>query len=99
MTERAPNIVSRIPARTHKAVQDTAEGCRAYAAADVARASLMDTENGRRRLELSAATWLGRAHLLQRLDDSFDARQVIARAEWAQGEAAGLAGARVESPA
>lgn len=87
MTKRSPIIVSRIPARTHKAVQDTAIGCRDHAAADLARAVLMDTENGRRRLEQSASSWLSRAQLIQGLDDSFNARQATARAEWAEAEA------------
>ena len=99
MTKRTSDFVTRIPARTHKAVQDTAEGCRAYAAADTARAALMDTENGRRRLELSASTWLTRSHVLQRLDDSYLARQAMARAEWTHGETAGIQSARVERPA
>lgn len=47
----------------------------------------METTNGRRRLESSALSWTSRAELIQRLDDSFDARQAIARAEWEDGEA------------
>ncbi|HEY9553289.1 hypothetical protein [Allosphingosinicella sp.] len=47
----------------------------------------MDTANGRRRLESSALSWTSRAQLIQRLDDSFEARQVLARAEWEDGEA------------
>jgi hypothetical protein len=71
-----------------KAVHDTAEGCRGLAVADLARAALMDTVNGRRRLESSALSWNSRADLIQRLDDSFDARQAAAAAEWQDGEAA-----------
>ena len=62
-------------------------GCRELAAADLARASLLDTANGRRRLESSALSWTGRAELIQRSDDSHDARQAVARAEWEDGEA------------
>lgn len=47
----------------------------------------MDTANGRRRLEASALSWTSRAQLIQRLDDSFDARRAAARAEWEDGEA------------
>lgn len=48
----------------------------------------MDTANGRRRLETSASTWTSRAQLIQRLDDSFEARRAVAKAEWEDGEAA-----------
>ena len=88
--KRSPKPDARIPVRTQKAVQDTAAGCRDFAAADLARASLMDTANGRRRLENSAMSWTSRALLIQRLDDSFLARQTAARAEWAEGESASL---------
>jgi hypothetical protein len=80
------NVFPRFPSRTQKAVHDTAAGCHNLAAADLARASLMDTVNGRRRLELSASTWTSRALLIQRLDDSFAARRALARAEWEDGE-------------
>jgi hypothetical protein len=86
--KRPPRIVSNIPSQTQKAVQDTVAGCRELAAADLARASFMDTENGRRRLETSALSWTSRAELIQRLDDSFEARRAIARSEWQDGEAA-----------
>ena len=92
--KRSPKPDARIPARTQKAVQDTASGCRDFAAADLARASLMDTANGRRRLENSAMSWTSRALLIQRLDDSFLARQAAAKAEWEDGESAAEAGRR-----
>ena len=81
--KRAPRIVSKIPSRTRKAVQDTVDSRRELAAADLARASLMDTENGRRRLESSALSGTNRAELIQRLDEGFEARRAIARSEWA----------------
>jgi hypothetical protein len=86
--KRPPRIVSTRASRTQKAVQDTVAGCRELAAADVARASLMDTENGRRRLETSAQSWTNRAELIQRQDDSFETRRAIARSEWEEGESA-----------
>ncbi|PSJ40577.1 hypothetical protein C7I55_09630 [Sphingomonas deserti] len=70
----------------NKIATDTPDGCRTRATADLASAVLMDTENGRRRLEHSAATWYARADLIQRLDDSFAARQAAAAAMWAAGE-------------
>jgi hypothetical protein len=85
--KRSPKIVSQLLGRPQKAVQDTVAGCRELAAADLARASLMDTTNGRQRLETSASSWTSRAEVIQRLDDSFDARQAVARAEWEDGEA------------
>jgi hypothetical protein len=75
----------RGPAR--KAVHDTVAGCRDRAVADLAQSLRMDTVNGRERLELSASSWTTRANLLQRLDDSFEARQAAAIAEWQDGEA------------
>jgi hypothetical protein len=80
MTE--PRMNQQLPNRTQKAAQDTAAGCRDFAAADVARASLMDTANGRRRLETSARNWGTRADMIQGLDDRSFARHAIARAEW-----------------
>lgn len=72
--------------RTKKAAQDTAAGCREFAAADLARAALANTENGRRRLETSAVSWASRAHMIQGQDDNFDARRALLRAEWKDGE-------------
>lgn len=86
--KRAAENIARIPSRTQKLVQDTAAGCRELAAADLSRAALMDTANGRRRLETSASSWNSRADLIQRLDDGFAARQAVARAEWDDDEPA-----------
>ena len=85
--KRSTKIISQIPGRTQQAVEDTVAGCREMAAADLARASLVDTLNGRLRLESSASSWMSRAELIQRLDDGFEASQAIARAEWKDGEA------------
>ena len=86
MKRRQENI-PRGPARGRKAEEDTPAGCREYAAADLARASLMETTNGRRRLESSAQSWSNRADLLQQLDDGLEAQQALARTEWVDGEA------------
>ena len=53
---------------------DTAAGCHAMAAADLARAGLMDTAMGRAKLEHSAASWSSRGNMLHRLDVSHEAR-------------------------
>lgn len=84
--DRSMKNLQRVQSRTQKAAQDTAAGCRDFAAADLARASLMDTENGRRRLETSALSWTNRAQLIQRLDESFETRRALAKAEWKDGE-------------
>jgi len=54
---------------------DSAAGCRQRAAEDLRKADETDTANGRRVFESSAATWTARAGLLQRLENSFDARK------------------------
>jgi hypothetical protein len=74
------------PFRQRRA-EDTVAGCHSLAAADIARASLMDTINGRRRLEASASSWTMRAQLIQRQDDGSEAQRAIARSEWEAGEA------------
>ena len=59
----------------HKQAHDTASGCRTLAANDLVRAGGMETERGRAKLEHSAATWSARADMLQRLDESAEARK------------------------
>ncbi len=71
-----------------KAVEDTIEGCLARAAADRARAAMMDTQNGRGRLEASAPSWAARAAFLQQEADGFDSNRALAEAEWKAGEEA-----------
>jgi hypothetical protein len=51
--------------------------CHTRAAADRVRAEGMDTGNGRRKLEQSAASWDQRAELLGRLDASFNKREQL----------------------
>jgi hypothetical protein len=53
---------------------DSAEGCRENARFDTAHAAGMATSNARSKYEHSAASWTARADLLQRIDDSKDAR-------------------------
>lgn len=62
------------PARSKKLPPDTVEGCRERASADSALASKAETRNGQLRLEHSAASWAKRGDLLQRMNDSFQAR-------------------------
>jgi hypothetical protein len=61
-------------ARAQKQPQDTAIWCRARAAADLAAAGHIRADNGRLRLEHSAASWADRADLLDRLEASYQAR-------------------------
>ena len=69
-----------------KPAEETVSGCRGLAEADLARAALADTANGRGRLEASAASWNSRADMIQEGEDSFAERQAEAKAEWADGE-------------
>lgn len=66
---------------------DTPEGCRQRAAADLIAAGEMDTANGRLRFEHSAVSWTARADLLQRLEDSSEARRIAAAALGPEGAA------------
>jgi hypothetical protein len=70
-----------------KADSDTAAGCEALAAADIVRATNMDTANGREKLELSAARWTQRSELLLRLESSFERRKALDAAAWLQADA------------
>ena len=69
-----------------KPAEETVSGCRGLAEADLARAALADTSNGRQRLEASAASWNSRADMIQEQEDSFVERRAAAAAEWADGE-------------
>jgi hypothetical protein len=72
-------------ARVLKQPQDTIDGCRSRAEADLLASVAMLTANERLRMETSAASWSARAAMLQRLDDSHEARKAqIARAEGIQ---------------
>ena len=68
-------VPGRPKARTKKAPQDTAAGCRIRADADLLATVATLTANQRVRLERSAATWTARADLLQSLEERFAARQ------------------------
>jgi hypothetical protein len=80
--KRAPKAKSQVPGQTDEFVVDTAAGCRDFAAADLARACLMDTSNARRRLESSALSWTNRALLIERPNDTFEQLRARAEAEW-----------------
>lgn len=55
--------------------RDTAATCHNRAAADRVLADGMDTHNGRRKFEASAASWEARGELLGRLEASFEKRK------------------------
>ena len=57
--------------------RDRVAECHIRAAADRVQAEGMDTSNGRRKFEESAATWDQRAALLGRLDASFNKREQL----------------------
>lgn len=73
-------IPAKPTARTSKAPQDTAAGCRIRAEADLLASVAMLTANERIRLETSAASWSARAELLQGLDERTAARKAQAQA-------------------
>ena len=57
--------------------RDRVAECHMRAAADRLKAEGMDTSNGRRKFEESAASWDQRAALLGRLDASFNKREQL----------------------
>ena len=66
------------PVRHSKRAEDTGAGCRANAAADLARAFAPGGDYMRARLEHSAAVWTERATLLERLEMNFKRRMLAA---------------------
>jgi predicted RNA polymerase sigma factor len=68
---RAPEI---------KRGEDTVQGCRDRATADLLQAVIMMTANQRLRLEQSAHGWTLRADMLDRLNKSFEKRAALDRA-------------------
>jgi hypothetical protein len=54
--------------------EDSPAGCRAFAESDRERAEASSSEHMRECLERSAEAWSARAHLLDRLQASFEAR-------------------------
>jgi hypothetical protein len=54
--------------------EDSADGCRAFAASDRERASTTANTHVRASFERSAEAWSARASLLERLETNFDAR-------------------------
>ncbi len=63
-----------IDSKTGKVHRDTAAECHIRAEADRERADGMDTQNGRRKFEESAARWDERGELLGRLEAGSDRR-------------------------
>jgi hypothetical protein len=74
---RAERVLPALIVRGARSPEDTAAGCKALAASDHARAALMDTQNGRGKLQHSAARWEQRAELLQRLEASSSKRREL----------------------
>ena len=70
--------------------RDNAAECHSRASADRARAQSMDTANGRRKFEQSAASWDLRGALLARLEASFVKRRQL------DAESARYSGASVD---
>jgi hypothetical protein len=77
---RAPEAagLERLSTSHRKQPQDTEEGCRAFAAADLASAGALTGAYPRARMEHSAATWTTRADLLHRLETGIAASRLRA---------------------
>jgi len=78
MTAAPSKMAAPQPLRAGKRAEDTGAGCRANAAADLARAHAPGGDYMRERLEQSAAVWAERASLLERLEDKFNRRTLPA---------------------
>jgi hypothetical protein len=61
---------------SRKKPEDSADGCRHFAASDRERASETANGHARAKFERSAQAWTARASLLDRLEADFDARAV-----------------------
>lgn len=80
MSDHYPSGTSVRPiARRIRAAQDTAAGCLLKADADILGAVRASTNNQRRQLEISAASWAARARLLQAADDELETRKAQSR--------------------
>ena len=92
-----PNPIEPLPRpqRLIKVPDTTVSGCQERALADLAAAVAMDTQDGRFRLEHSAASWVKRANLLQKLDDGFDERHAVPVPEGEQEETLARAHSRL----
>ena len=62
-------------ARTLKAPQDTAVGCRRRAEADLLASESMLTANERARMQISAASWTAGANFLERNEHSMQEKK------------------------
>ena len=81
-------MADRLPRVQHsRQPQDTAGWCVERAQADRIAAAATDNDNVRLRHELSAASWLARAEMLQRIDDSIRSRSEAACASEPRSDA------------
>lgn len=71
----APVFQRSLPPRGHRQPQDTAQGCRDRASADLVRAADSPAGQPRWRYEHSAAAWTHRANLLDRIEAGLLARR------------------------
>ena len=62
------------PPQRRKKPEDTSQGCRDFAAADLDRAAGITGGHARGRYEYSAEVWTARANLLARLEAKTEAR-------------------------
>jgi hypothetical protein len=79
-TPRLSSVALSATDRTLKLPENTAQGCRDRATANLLEAVTVITANHRRRLERSAEGWTVRAALLDRVSKSFDKQDALERA-------------------
>ena len=77
---RVKSALPSASGRTLKLPDNTVQGCRDRATADLLEAVTALTANKRRRLERSAESWTVRAALLDRVNKSFEKRDALNRA-------------------
>jgi hypothetical protein len=86
LTGRRKSPPPVIAAPACKEAGDTVAGCRDRAADDRLQAAGTDTENGRRLLERSAASWEARADEIQEVENASAEQRAADRDLWASEE-------------
>src|SRR4051812_10497987 len=85
--EENGSIGEQDPAKSAgKEARDTVAGCRDRAAEDRLRAAATDTDNGRRVLERSAASWESRADGIEGVENASEQQRAADRELWASEE-------------
>jgi hypothetical protein len=86
MADQLPTDSPASSAGSNKEPRDTVAGCRDRAAADRLHAADADTDNGRRVLERSAASWDVRGDEIQEGEDASAQQRAADRDLWGSDE-------------